>query len=145
MKRLVKINIKDVDFENRECKYYPCHETDNINCLFCYCPLFPTAKIEHVIIPELKLCFFTETSSHFSLDTEEKTVHSTRFLNREGLSEIKQVLKFNEKTSSEMISEAVKKISIAKGVHDRLEDYYIRATDFSVIEEMTEKLMKEIF
>ena len=28
----------------------------------CYCPLFPTAKIEHVIIPELKLCFFTERS-----------------------------------------------------------------------------------
>ncbi len=27
-------------FENRECKYYPCHETDNINCLFCYCPLY---------------------------------------------------------------------------------------------------------
>ena len=28
-------------FENRECKYYPCHDkTDNINCLFCYCPLY---------------------------------------------------------------------------------------------------------
>lgn len=28
-------------FENRECKFYPCHETDNVNCLFCYCPLYP--------------------------------------------------------------------------------------------------------
>ena len=28
-------------FENRECKYYPCHNgSDNINCLFCYCPLY---------------------------------------------------------------------------------------------------------
>ena len=28
-------------FENRDCKYYPCHkETDNLNCLFCYCPLY---------------------------------------------------------------------------------------------------------
>lgn len=28
-------------FENRECKYYPCHKgLDNINCLFCYCPLY---------------------------------------------------------------------------------------------------------
>ena len=44
-----------------------------------------------------------------------------------------------------MLSEAVRKISVAKGIHDRLEDYYIRATDFSMIEEMTEKLMKEIF
>jgi len=30
-------------FSNRECKYFPCHETpndDDFNCLFCYCPLY---------------------------------------------------------------------------------------------------------
>lgn len=28
-------------FENIECKYYPCHKNEqNINCLFCYCPLY---------------------------------------------------------------------------------------------------------
>ena len=28
-------------FENRECKYYPCHEgIEEMNCLFCYCPLY---------------------------------------------------------------------------------------------------------
>lgn len=27
-------------FENHECKYYPCHESEHINCLFCYCPLY---------------------------------------------------------------------------------------------------------
>ncbi len=28
-------------FENRDCQYYPCHKgIDNINCLFCYCPLY---------------------------------------------------------------------------------------------------------
>ena len=28
-------------FENRECRYYPCHEgTEHINCLFCYCPMY---------------------------------------------------------------------------------------------------------
>jgi len=26
-------------FENRECEYYPCHNSEHINCLFCYCPL----------------------------------------------------------------------------------------------------------
>ena len=26
-------------FENRECQYYPCHEMEHVNCLFCYCPL----------------------------------------------------------------------------------------------------------
>ncbi len=30
-------------FQNRECEYFPCHKTDdteNFNCLFCYCPLY---------------------------------------------------------------------------------------------------------
>ena len=28
-------------FENKECKYYPCHEGEqNLNCLFCYCPFY---------------------------------------------------------------------------------------------------------
>lgn len=28
-------------FENRECKYFPCHGgMEHINCLFCYCPLY---------------------------------------------------------------------------------------------------------
>lgn len=31
-------------FENKDCEYYPCHDLDEINCLFCYCPLY---HIEH--------------------------------------------------------------------------------------------------
>lgn len=27
-------------FTNKECEYYPCHNTDRINCLFCFCPLY---------------------------------------------------------------------------------------------------------
>lgn len=31
-------------FENKDCKYYPCHaglEGQPFNCLFCYCPMNP--------------------------------------------------------------------------------------------------------
>ena len=28
-------------FMNTDCRYYPCHEgIEEINCLFCYCPLY---------------------------------------------------------------------------------------------------------
>ena len=30
-------------FQNRECEYFPCHQTskpEDFNCLFCYCPLY---------------------------------------------------------------------------------------------------------
>lgn len=32
-------------FENRACKYFPCHEgLEDFNCLFCYCPLYSMEK-----------------------------------------------------------------------------------------------------
>jgi Zn-finger protein len=32
---------KAVFFSHRECEYYPCHDmAEELNCLFCYCPLF---------------------------------------------------------------------------------------------------------
>lgn len=33
----------DKFFANKDCPYFPCHETDKpeeFNCLFCYCPLY---------------------------------------------------------------------------------------------------------
>jgi len=28
-------------FANKKCEYYPCHTCDtDLNCLFCYCPLY---------------------------------------------------------------------------------------------------------
>ena len=27
-------------FTNKDCKYYPCHKREDINCLFCFCPLY---------------------------------------------------------------------------------------------------------
>ncbi len=27
-------------FQNKECEFFPCHKTGEINCLFCFCPLY---------------------------------------------------------------------------------------------------------
>lgn len=30
-------------YQNKECEYFPCHkgtDSENFNCLFCYCPLY---------------------------------------------------------------------------------------------------------
>ncbi len=27
-------------FENKDCEFYPCHDSENLNCLFCFCPLY---------------------------------------------------------------------------------------------------------
>lgn len=28
-------------FENHDCEFYPCHNMEHLNCLFCFCPLYP--------------------------------------------------------------------------------------------------------
>ena len=36
-------NLNHQFFQNRECKYFPCHKVADdaeFNCLFCYCPLY---------------------------------------------------------------------------------------------------------
>ena len=39
-----EIKIENYKFiQNKKCEYFPCHkttDTDNFNCLFCYCPLY---------------------------------------------------------------------------------------------------------
>lgn len=29
-------------FQNKNCEWFPCHDTEYLNCLFCFCPLYPT-------------------------------------------------------------------------------------------------------
>ena len=34
-------------FQNRECRYFPCHKgvpEEEFNCLFCYCPLYTLGR-----------------------------------------------------------------------------------------------------
>lgn len=46
-------------FSNKTCKYYPCHPLKgDINCLFCYCPLYHESCCggNFVIVGEKKDC-----------------------------------------------------------------------------------------
>ena len=37
----MRIDNSTTFFANRDCRFYPCHEhDDDINCMFCYCPLY---------------------------------------------------------------------------------------------------------
>lgn len=110
----------------------------------CYCPLIPRSKAEHLIIPELKTALFTENSYHPSIDEQGKRVHASRFLLKEGMDSVKEKLLFSKKAKRELIDEAVRKMSLALDVHDRLEEYYIKATNFDIINEISNKILGKI-
>ena len=110
----------------------------------CYCPLFPKMKAEHIIIPQLKVALFTENSYHSSIDNCGKKVHAARFLNTEGINSVREKLLFGKKAKKELIDEAVRKMSLALDVHNRLEEYYIKATDFERIDTITKSILSKI-
>ena len=56
----------------------------------------------------------------------------------------KEKLKFLKKAKRELIDECVKKLILAKDIHDKLEEYYINATDFGVINDIGDKILKNI-
>ena len=93
---------------------------------------------------QLKIALFTENSYHFSIDDGGKAVNAARFYDKNIFAENKEKLAFLKKAKKEVIEEAVKKVSLAKDIHDKLEAYYVNATDFDVINEISEKIMSRI-
>jgi len=44
-------------FSNKECEYYPCHNIEEQNCIFCFCPLFnDDCGGDYVLLDKVKDC-----------------------------------------------------------------------------------------
>ena len=64
-------------FENKACKYYPCHEgIEELNCLFCYCPLYGLTHCpgtyEYIEIPSGRIkscmnCIFPHRAENYDI------------------------------------------------------------------------------
>ncbi len=64
-------------FENKECEYYPCHKgLDQINCLFCFCPLYSKEhcpgqpqyiEVNNKMIKDCSECTFAHNKDHYDL------------------------------------------------------------------------------
>lgn len=109
-----------------------------------YCPLDPTGRPEHIIIPDISVAFVRRHSYYG--DTEStRTIHARRFTDNGLLSLQKQKLAFNKKAADEMINEAVVSLKQAKKIHDELEEIYISAMDFDKLDRIKKQTVKRIF
>ena len=97
------------------------------NIVTCYCSMSPYEKIEHLFIPALRLCFVTSNSYHPIQFSGQRTIHCTRFCNKEGLKLRRKRLHFNKRAVDELFAQASSIQKEAKECHDALEQYYIDA------------------
>jgi hypothetical protein len=111
-----------------------------------YCPLGPHEKLEGLLIPERRLGFVTSNRQHdFSLSLHPyRTINSQRFLNAGILKKSKRRFSFNRRAVAQMVHQAEFLLRDAKALHDELEHYYISATDFKKVNQLTKRIIAKV-
>lgn len=107
-------------------------------------PFLPSRLCDHIIIPELSLCFLTE-NRYITFNCDARRIHSRRFMNVAGLNSSKQQLRFCDRTAAELVECACQMLAKAKDVHDSLEKFYIDAMDFAAVGMFAESTAEKIF
>lgn len=111
-----------------------------------FCPMSPE-KIEHIVIPELKISVITSNEYHDISDIDNEnhlTYFMSEFYNSDIISDFKRQLDFNRLYTDTIIQKAVESIAMAKSFHDELEKFYIKNIDFDALTLLRENLMKKI-
>jgi hypothetical protein len=95
-----------------------------------YCPVMPETRIEHVLIPELKLAFVSE-NRYFELDNHHQAIlDMTQYTDAAAIEPHKDALKFDIENFHALLGEGIQTLARAKDQHDELEQYYIPHMDF---------------
>ncbi|MCI8554316.1 MAG: hypothetical protein HFJ80_05155 [Clostridiales bacterium] len=110
----------------------------------CACPLAPSDKPEHLLIPSLGLGFTTSNSWHKADFPVYRRIHAARFTDVEALRQRRQRLSFNRRASRELIGEAVYIARCAKETHDALEALNQEAMDWDRVNETTLWVLEEM-
>lgn len=111
----------------------------------CFCPLSPHSKIDHLLLPELGIAFLTENRFHdLSGLQPERRIHARRFWEDDVLHRHKKRISFNNKAAAQMIGQAVGSLSENKELHDQLEELYLSAMDFSLMDAVLEGVVAQI-
>jgi hypothetical protein len=109
------------------------------NIITCPCALHPDDKIDHILIPALRLAFLTDNSWHPVQIEGQQTVRCTRFVDNANLMPYRARLHFNRRAADELIQQAIALMAQAKSCHDELETYYRAAVDFEIVEAATQQ------
>lgn len=91
--------------------------------------------------------YFKECNTAFSVFAKgaEKVINCSRFVDKNGVNCIKEKYSFAKKASADLMGEAYSALKDAADFHDKTEEIYKSATDFSVTEKISENLCADIF
>ena len=109
-----------------------------------YSPLAPETRIEHLLIPELKLAFFSENSGFELKNPDPEILDMTQYTDSAQVAAQKDALEFDTGTFHTLLGEAVNVLARTKKLHDELEVYYIPHMDFDRVRQKEEEIFGQI-
>lgn len=109
----------------------------------CACPLSKSGRIEHLFIPELSLGFMTSNKFHPIELSAAKTIHTSRFLDKEKMRQYSYRTSFQRKAARELLKEAAGFLSRRLSAHKRLEEFYAQACNDSLRKEVCDSVLAE--
>lgn len=109
-----------------------------------YTILFAEPVCEHILVPELKLGFLSSTPLTNLHIENAKIINIHRFYDKAFLSSRKSRLKLNKKACAELVTEASQTMHNALLVHNKLEEYYISAMNFTKMDSLTKEIISDI-
>lgn len=119
-----------------------------------YCPMKPSEKMEHLLIPDLSIAFLTSNSFHTAAESkiggtgrssaEIRTVDLAELFDEEKIAKQKHIADDSRRQMEDLLAKGVSCLAEAKAEHDKLEENYIPNMDFSKIEKVRKEIVKTI-
>lgn len=109
-----------------------------------YCPLAPETRIEHMLIPELKLAFISEKDGFEMKGRKQTILDMTQYTDLRQTAPYKDATEFSAGTFHRLLEEAISALAQTKELHDELEGYYIPHMDFGRVQQKEEEVCEQI-
>ena len=111
-----------------------------LEVITCYCSIESPEKIDHLLFPSIQTGVTTSNSFH---STSSPGIPLDNLMVDIPESDA-AILSGNLSTSQNLISTACNHVERAKALHDDLEAFYVSSMDFTKLDVVREKLLKEI-
>jgi hypothetical protein len=109
-----------------------------------YCPMEPSDKIEHLLIPSLSLAFTTANRYHTVAGLSKKPIDFSKYMDKQALGALADTLLYDREQFNRLMGQAVETLHSAKAMHDHMETYYIPNMDFDAISKRREEILERI-
>jgi len=103
-----------------------------------YCPIDPAKRIDHLIVPTLKLAIISRSRYINPPVNAQAVVDMAQYANNDATAE------FAEREFDVLLREALFTLNRAKVTHDQIEKYYVPHMDFKAVDRKAEEVIRAI-